>query len=231
MTEYIAIDLEMTGLQVKRDRILEIGAVHMQGGKPIAEFSALINPRCAVPGEITKLTGITQKMADGGAELSDILPRFLDFSGELPLLGHNLMFDFSFLKQAMVNAGLPFERTGIDTLGLARTFLPREQKKSLEALRHYFSIDTGTIHRAVSDAYAAALVYENLTRSCGETKPDAFLPKPLHVSIKKQQPATIPQREQLARLLSAHPSTLSEPIDFSCLTRSEASRLIERLLH
>ena len=66
MTEYAAIDLEMTGLRVKRDHILEIGAVHMRAGNVCAQFSALVNPHCAVPEEITRLTGITQQMADAG---------------------------------------------------------------------------------------------------------------------------------------------------------------------
>ncbi|MBO5153597.1 MAG: 3'-5' exonuclease [Eubacterium sp.] len=228
---YLAIDLEMTGLNVKRDHILEIGALRMENGSPTGEFSALINPHCAVPETITDLTGITQEMADSGEELSDVLPRFLDFAGDLPLLGHNLSFDYSFLKQAFVNARLPFERTGIDTLKLARRFLPEEQKKKLTELRTLYHIDTGTVHRAVSDAYAAALVYERLLADHGATDGDAFDPKPLHVSIKKQQSVTIPQREQLQRLLSENPDRLSEPIDIDHLTRSEASRLIEKLLH
>ena len=199
---YLAIDLEMTGLKVKTDRILEIGALRMENGSPAGEFSALINPHCVIPADITQLTGITQEMAENGEELSDVLPRFLEFAGELPLLGHNLSFDYSFLKQAFVNAKLPFERPGIDTLKLARRFLPKEQKKKLTELRSLFCIDTGTVHRAVSDAYAAALIYERLLSDYGNTDPDAFAPSPLHVNIKKQQPITIPQREQLQRLLS-----------------------------
>ena len=228
---YLAIDLEMTGLNIKKDHILEIGALRMENGKPAGEFSALINPHCAVPESITELTGITQEMADNGEELSDVLPRFLEFAGELPLLGHNLSFDYSFLKQAFVNAGLPFERSGIDTLKLARKFLPDEQKKKLTELRELFHIDTGTVHRAVSDAYAAALVYERLLKEYSKADPDAFAPKPLHINIKKQQPVTIPQREQLQRLLSENPDKLSEPVDIDHLTRGEASRLIEKLLH
>ena len=228
---YLAIDLEMTGLNVKTDRILEIGALRMEDGRPAGEFSALINPHCAVPETITDLTGITQAMADDGEELSDVLPHFLDFSGDLHLLGHNLSFDYSLLKQAFVNARLSFERTGIDTLKLARRFLPEEQKKKLTELRALYAIDTGTVHRAVSDAYAAALVYERLFTEYGEAEPEAFAPRPLRVNIKKQQPVTIPQREQLQRLLSENPDKLSKPVDIDHLTRSEASRLIEKLLH
>ena len=63
---YLAIDLEMTGLNVKTDRILEIGALRMEDGRPAGEFSALINHHCAVPETITDLTGITQVMPDDG---------------------------------------------------------------------------------------------------------------------------------------------------------------------
>lgn len=231
MTDYIAIDLEMTGLRVKKDHILEIGAVRMHAGEASAQFSALVNPHCAVPKEVTALTGITREMAAAGEELSVVLPRFLDFIGTLPLLGHNLSFDYSFLAQAAANARLPFSHTGIDTLKLARKFLPPEQKKSLVSLRDYFSIDTGAVHRAAADAYAAALVFERLRTLYGMSEPDAFLPKPIHVKIKRQQPATIPQKEQLAKLLPLHPHLLSELHDPESLTRSEASRLIERLLH
>ncbi len=228
---YLAIDLEMTGLNVKTDRILEIGALRMDDGKATGEFSALINPHRKIPDAITQLTGITQEMAEAGEELKTVLPRFLEFAGDLPLLGHNLSFDYSFLKQAFVNAKEPFERTGIDTLKIARKFLPQEQKKSLTELRSFFGIDTGTVHRAVSDAYAAALVYERLLSEHETEDPEIFAPKPMHINIKKQQPITIPQKEQLTRLLSEYPDRLTEPISIETLTRSEASKLIERLLH
>lgn len=228
---YLAVDLEMTGLNVKKDRIIEIGAIHMEDGRPRETFSALINPHCALSDQITGLTGITQQMADAGEELSAVLPRFLTFAGSLPLLGHNLLFDYSFLKQACVNTDFSFERTGIDTLKLARRFLPATQEKKLTSLRELYRLDTGEVHRAVSDALAAALVYERLCSDYGAAQPEVFLPVPLHVNIKKQQPITIPQREQLTRLLSESPDAPTEPVEINRLTRNEASRLIERLLH
>lgn len=231
MRDYIAIDLEMTGLSVKKDRILEIGALHMHEGEVCAQLSALINPHCPVPEEITALTGITQEMADAGESLSAVLPRLFTLIGGLPLLGHNLGFDCSFLAQAAANERLPFSHTGIDTLRLARKFLPGEQKKNLVSLRDYFSIDTTAVHRAAADALAAALVFERLKDAYGAVEPDAFLPKPITVNVKRQQPATISQKEQLARLLPLHPGLLSEQPDPQHLTRSEASRLIEQLLH
>ncbi len=228
---YLAIDLEMTGLRPKCDKILEIGAVRMENGEKKDTFHALINPHCAIPPAITELTGITEQMAENGEELSDVLPHFLSFCGDLPLLGHNLSFDYSFLKQACINAGHSFERSGIDTLKLARHFLPAEQKKKLSALCTLFSIDTGAVHRALADAYAAALLYERLYADFYEKEPALFSPVQMHVNLKKQQPITIPQREQLLRLLPEHPETELTPDAVAHLSRGEASRLIERLLH
>ncbi len=226
---YLAIDLEMTGLNVKKDRILEIGAVHMENGQPRETFSALIHPHCDLSDTIIQLTGITQQMAQQGEELSAVLPRFLAFAGELPLLGHNLRYDYSFLMQACVNAELPFERSCIDTLKLARRFLPAEQSKKLTDLRQLYSLDTGAVHRAASDAYAAALVYERLSADFYDRAPEAFAPAPMQMRLKKQQPITIPQKEQLLRLLP-NTSAGQGSVDLDHLTRSEASRLIERLL-
>lgn len=228
---YLAVDLEMTGLRPKKDRILEIGAVRMENGTPAAQFHALINPHCEIPEKISQLTGITPQMAADGEELADVLPRFLEFCGDLPLLGHNLIFDYSFLLQAYTNADCPFPRSGIDTLQLARRFLPAEQKKKLSALCRLFSIDTGAVHRASADALAAALVYERLAADFYVQNPAAFAPVPLCVQIKKQQPITIPQREQLHRLLSEHPSASVTEDMIDHFTRAEASCLIERLLH
>jgi DNA polymerase-3 subunit alpha (Gram-positive type) len=228
---YLAIDLEMTGLKVKTDHILEIGAIRMEQGRAVASFDALINPHCRIPQEIIDLTGITQEQADCGKELDDALPRFLEFIGDLPLLGHNLSYDYMFLKQACQNLGLPFDTPCIDTLWLARRFLPADQKKNLVALRDYFSIHTDRLHRADADAWAAGQVYEQLLQDYGDSDPEAFQPKPMRITLKKQQPLTIPQKEQLERLLSIHPDAPISADEIPHLNRSQASRLIESLLH
>ncbi|MDD6037536.1 MAG: 3'-5' exonuclease [bacterium] len=238
--EYIAIDLEMTGLNIKSDVILEIGACHMCNGAVVNTFQALINPHRPLSEKIIELTGITQAMCDEGRELDDILPRLFSFIGELPLLGHNIRFDYSFLKQAAVNRKLSFFAPCIDTLTIARKFLPADQKKTLVALRSFYGIYSDTIHRAVDDALAAAAVYEHLKTDYLAQDASVFLPRAIQLNIKKQQPITVPQKEQLTRLLShlcaenlcsEYELFISNPIALDQLSRSEASRMIEKLLH
>ena len=147
---------------------------------------------------------------------------------QINIIQHNVLLLPGFIFQPDFCFDYP---VNIPFFHLARKFLPGEQKKNLVSLRDYFSIDTTAVHRAAADALAAALVFERLKDAYGAVEPDAFLPKPITVNVKRQQPATISQKEQLARLLPLHPGLLSEQPDPQHLTRSEASRLIEQLLH
>ena len=158
--ELIAVDLEMTGLQVKTDRILEIGAVRLVDGQLRDTFQTFVNPHRRIDARITELTGIRPEMVENAPEAEEALQKFLEFAGEAPFLGHNVIFDYSFLKRAAVNAGFPFERTGIDTLGLCRRFMPEEEKKNLSAACAWYQVPEETAHRALSDARMAHFLYQ-----------------------------------------------------------------------
>ena len=144
------------------------------------------------------------------------------------MVGHNIMFDYSFLKQCAVNQGIAFEKEGIDTLKLAREFLPEAEKKTLEYLCAYLNIPRGRNHRALEDAMAADFLFRYLSEQFGEAEPGAFLPKPLLYKVKKQSPATKRQKKYLKELEAWHKIDLDVEID--SLTRSEASRITNRVL-
>ena len=65
MTEYVALDLETTGLEPARDRIIEIGAIKVRNKEVVEEYGTLINPQMEIPRRITELTGISNKMVQG----------------------------------------------------------------------------------------------------------------------------------------------------------------------
>ena len=137
---YVVVDLEMTGLQARTDRILEIGAVKVEKGREDQVFHRMVNPHMELSEEIIKLTGITGEMAQKGCETEEAVKEFQEFSEGLPLVGHNILFDYSFLKQYIVNYGGTFEKEGIDTLKLARKFLPEAEKKTLDYLCEFLGI-------------------------------------------------------------------------------------------
>lgn len=226
--DYAAIDLEMTGLCAKTDRILEVGAVRVRKGKVEDTFSALIRQQSKIPEEVTNLTGITEEMASSGAELDEALEAFFLFVGEEVLVGQNIIFDYSFLKQWAVNHNYPFERKAVDTLKLARKFLPEGEKKSLENLCRYFQIERQNAHRALDDALETAEVFEKLKEVYGKGNEEAFEPKPLQYRAKKQSPATPLQISRLKKYAAHYPTELPE--NFEGMTKSQASRLTDRLI-
>ncbi|MDO4268768.1 MAG: 3'-5' exonuclease, partial [Eubacteriales bacterium] len=199
---YVAVDLETTGLDPKKDKIIEIGAVRVENGVETERFQTMVNPRRELEPRITELTGITGEMVEHAPDIGDIIGKFLEFCGNLPLLGHYVIFDYSFLKRAAVNAGLGFERCGIDTLKLCRHFMPQEEKKSLEAACAWFGIPRRQRHRALGDALDAIGLYEKLGQLCKtEEDQEAFEPKPLIYKVKREQPASKKQKEDCQAFL------------------------------
>ena len=103
MENYVALDLETTGLSPKNDRILEIGAVKIEEGRETGRIATLIDPQMKIPERITALTGISQKMVKGMPVIGEVVGELVEFCEGFPLLGHNIIFDFSFVKQWAVN--------------------------------------------------------------------------------------------------------------------------------
>ncbi len=228
LNDYVAIDLEMTGLNAKCDRILEIGAVRVKDKKREAVYQALVNPHLELTKEVVELTGITNEIAASGREMKEVLPEIVDFCGNFVLLGHNIIFDYGFLKQEARNHDIEFEHDGVDTLKIARKLLAPDDKKTLQALCDHFGIAREHKHRALDDAKAAGELYELLEAAYEAQQPDVFVPYPLVYKVKKQQPATKRQKTHLQELASYHKIVLN--VSWETLTKNEASRQIDRLI-
>ncbi len=225
---YVVVDLETTGLQPAKDRILEIGAVKVENGEVKDTFCTFINPRMAIPPFIQALTGITQDMVENAPTAEQAFYEFLDFCGDRDLMGHNLMFDYSFLKHQAANLKLSFEKRGIDTLKIARSVLPELESRSLTSLCEYFQINREQAHRAFHDALATHEVYEQLKKRAREGQERLFVPVPLLYKAKKQGPITNSQKAYLNDLVKYHKISLDVEID--SLTKNEASRRIDKII-
>ncbi|MCI8857956.1 MAG: 3'-5' exonuclease [Lachnospiraceae bacterium] len=225
---YVAVDLEMTGLHARTDRILEIGAVKVEQGIVSETYQRLVNPRMELREEIISLTGITNQMAKQGSDTGEAVEGFLKFAKDLPLVGHNIIYDYSFLKQYTVNHGIVLEKEAVDTLKLARKFLPQVEKKSLDYLCEVLKIERARNHRALEDAKATAELLEYLKAHFYTIEPKAFVPKLLQYKVKKQSPATSVQKRHLKELAEYHKIELDRELD--SLTRNEASRITDKIL-
>ena len=229
---FVCVDLETTGLDPKRDKIIEIGAVRVERGEIMGEWETFVNPGRKLPERIVELTGIHDGELSEAKPIREILPELFIFLGENALLGHGVLFDFSFMKKAAVNEKLSFERQGIDTLRIARKYLKDLESRSLGALCRHYEIPH-CAHRALSDARATTALYRKLVEEFYEKEEAAgekslFLPKPLLYQAKRDTPLTIAQKEQLYKLVDRHKLIVDYEIE--SLTRSEASRKIDHIL-
>lgn len=225
---YIALDLETTGLSPSADRILEIGAVKVVGGQIAETYETLVNPGRKIEKRIEELTGITDEMAAGGMNTKEAVTGLVEFCGNLPILGHNIIFDYGFVKQNAINLNLAFEKEGIDTLKIARKLFPEMEHRSLQALCGYYGICPREAHRAASDALSAMELYKRMQAQFPDSPEELFAPKALIYKARKQSPITPAQKGYLNDLIKYHKITLDKSAD--SLTKNEASRIIDRII-
>ncbi len=148
MPSLVALDLETTGLDARKDAIIEIGAVRFNASRIEAEFSTLINPNRLIPPEITQLTGISNQMVIKAPPLTAVLQELVDFVGDCPVVGHNVQFDLGFLFQANI---LRYAQA-VDTYEIASVLMPLASRYNLSGLCQQLNIPNLGAHRALTDA-------------------------------------------------------------------------------
>lgn len=228
LKSYVCFDLETTGLDPLYNEIIEIGALKVRDGKVAERFMEFIHPQEEISPMITNLTGITNEMVANARPADTVISDFLEFCEDDVLIGHNVGFDYSFMKSGASNLGLTFEKFGIDTFKIAQRTLKSLPSKSLSSLCEYYQIENKAAHRAYYDALATAKLYQTLAHYFENEDPSLFKPQKLTYKIKKVQPATSKQVALLQRLYSQKKKVPEWNPD--TITRSEASRLIDSLL-
>ena len=155
--EYVAFDIETTGLNVKQEAITEIGAVVIRDGEIRERFQTFVNPNRHLTPEIIALTGITDAMLADAPQLKDALPRFIEFVGDRPLVAHNAEFDMGFIREGCRKIGAEFAPTYVDTLILAQNLLPELGKYKLDIVAEHLQLPAFQHHRASDDAATCGL--------------------------------------------------------------------------
>ena len=153
---FCVVDLETTGGTAADGGITEIGAAKYRSGECLGTFQAFVNPGCAIPHQITMLTGITQSMVAPAPPPDTVLPTFLEFLGDAVIVGHNVRYDLGYLNGALERSGRPkLPNRSIDTLPLARRLVRDEVPNCrLGTLADRFRLAHRPTHRALDDALA-----------------------------------------------------------------------------
>jgi len=231
MESYIVVDLETTGLDPKKDKIIEIGAARVIDGVIIDSFKMLLNPGRKLSDKVKEITGICDEDLEKAPDIIYGIKCFMDFLevDELPFLGHSILFDYSFLKRAAVNQGYLLEKSAIDTLKIARKFLPDMESRNLNYLCNYYNIPHQA-HRALPDAISTHYLYQKLVENffSKETADPIFHPVPLVYQVKREGPASKRQKERVSQLLKKH--HIEADFDINMLTRNEANRYVDQIL-
>ncbi|MCC6475452.1 3'-5' exoribonuclease [bacterium] len=198
LSEFVALDVETTGLDPDRNELIEVGAVLFRSGVEEKSFTSFVKPRTLPDAFITELTGITCADLQDAPELDVVRRQFREFIADYPIVGQNIDFDIGFLS---AHFGLEFRFTNrlvLDTAMLARTFFPFSPRFGLASLCRQFGVSLESHHRATADARACAQVLEKIV----ERLPDEVwddLAKGLHRVIAPTEHRSVPFFKALIR--------------------------------
>ena len=226
--DYVAFDLETTGLSPETDQIIEIGALKVKDGKVVDRFMEFVKPDIKISPMITNITGITNEMVVDARDTQEIMKDFVDFCGDYVLVGHNIMFDYKFCKIYANKYGYVFEKRGIDTLKIARKIHKDLESKSLGVLCEHYEIVNQAAHRAYHDALATAKLYQCMAHYYEAQDEKLFAPIQLMFKQKKVQPITKKQMDYIASLCKYHDLCPDKCLEE--MTRSEASKFIDSII-
>ncbi len=165
-SEYVVFDIETTGFNANKNKIIEIGAVKVRDYEVVDTFSEFVNPEIPIPYRITKLTSITDDQVRDAGTIEEILPKFMEFCKGCILVAHNATFDTSFIRANCERLGLEYDYSCIDTLGLSRHFLTKLHKYKLDVVCKELGISLENHHRAVDDATATGGIFIKLLKKC-----------------------------------------------------------------
>lgn len=229
MDAYVVVDIETTGSHPVNNEIIEIGAVYVENGEVVDKFNELVRPREVISDYIIGITGITNEMVQDAPFIEEVMPKFIAFCRDVPLIGHNInVFDYRMLKAKATLLKLPFEKSCVDTLIISRKMLQELPSRKLGDLCIYYGISLENAHRAYDDAYATYELFKHLEENFKAKEPKIFKPELLKWEIPKHVPLTKRQKIYLEDLCKRHHVVLEK--DIQTLSKSEASRLIDKII-
>jgi ATP-dependent DNA helicase DinG len=195
--EIVVLDIETTGWDCDRDRVIEVAAAILRGPEVVETFDALVDPMVPIPLEITKLTGITAEMVAGKPSVESVVSRLVEFVGGRDVVAHNVAFDRSFLER--VAGRHAFRGRWLDSLQVTRIGLPRLRSHRLADLSEAFSVrPEGAPHRALHDVLALAAVWRIALVGASDLPPGL-----LHRIVELAPETEWPLRPTLAHLAAA----------------------------
>ncbi|HBH61500.1 MAG TPA: hypothetical protein DDX85_07135 [Nitrospiraceae bacterium] len=172
--KYVVFDTELTGLHAKKDSIVSIGAVKMDGNRVSLGdfFYRIIEPKTALTGKSVVIHGITPTEASESPEIDILLPEFMDFCSDSIMVGHFVSIDLGFLNKEIKRIyGTSLQNPAVDTLLIYRWIRKIEEKTcayhagtaeqaDLFTLADKYEIPFEGAHNALNDAFVTAQLFQ-----------------------------------------------------------------------
>lgn len=161
----VFIDVETTGGSAYSSRILEIGALRVEGGVVVDYLNQVLDPEEPVPGWITRLTGIEPHETTGQPQFAQVVPQLAQLFQGAVFVAHNVNFDYSFFAEEFRRLGQSFGMPRLCTVRLSRALYPAERSHKLDAVIERHGYRVAKRHRAYDDAQVLHQFYhDNLGR-------------------------------------------------------------------
>ncbi|MEI7942938.1 MAG: exonuclease domain-containing protein, partial [Candidatus Riflemargulisbacteria bacterium] len=161
--DFIALDVETTGLDEKRHEITESGIVRFRNGELVAEYSTLVKPTEMISDFVANMTGITNEMVSQAPVFEAVVDEMLEFIGNDLVVGHNIKFDIGMLDQALIRVNKPvLDNVMLDTLDIISILNPTGGSFKLSHLAKIYGVLEENVHRAKDDSMMTANLYLKL---------------------------------------------------------------------
>lgn len=180
---YVVFDTELTGLDARRDSIVSIGAVRMEGARIAlgGHFEGHVAPRSELTPRSILIHGITPEDTASWPEIDRLLPEFLRYCEGRVLVGHVVAIDLDFVnKECRRIWGRPLPHASLDTLALHRHLVRRREDAcafheggpgdatDLHAVAAAHGVALRGAHTALGDAFATAQLFQRLMSGLAE---------------------------------------------------------------
>lgn len=160
---FVVLDIETTGLNPSVNEIIELSALKIINNRVVKKFSTLVKPKGKISSYITQLTGISMSMTDNAPDIKTAIKNFYDFCSDSIVVGHNVKFDIGFISANLYkHHNIHFTNDYVDTLGLARKYLPMLPNKKLGTIAGFFKLNTEGMHRGLKDCAVTYMCFQKM---------------------------------------------------------------------
>lgn len=164
--DLVFFDLEATGLNLTRDRIVQIALIKLfADGRPAEELEMKINPTVPISPEATSIHGLTNDDLKDAPTFSEVAQRLYDFIGDSDLGGYNSnRYDVPLLQEEFYRAGLFLDTGSRRLIDAQHIFYQMEPRTLSAALRFYAGKEMTDAHDALADVRATVEVFRGQLR-------------------------------------------------------------------